>query len=131
MTPVTLIKKVLHRMGTTALQLLQSAGSRIFGETGPIALVPPNLSTVDRDDFLRRMAFYSPATAGASTFRNSLRMSEIFSSRPVLLYGTPAPYSWWFGLRAAVFDVDPRRNPHDGWAWCRLSKVGTPPSPSP
>ncbi len=127
---MALINKILRRLGTTALQLLQSAGSRIFGETGPIALVPPDLSTADRDEFLRRMAFYLPATAGASTFRNSLRMSEIFSSRPILLYGTPVPCSWWSGLRAAVFDVDPRRNPHDGWAWCRFSKVGARPSPS-
>lgn len=129
-TPVTLIKKVLRRIGTTALQLLQSAGSRIFRESGPIALVPPNLSTVDRNDFLHRMTFYSPGTVSGIAFHNSIGMREIFSSRPILLYGTPLPCSWWSGLRAAVFDVDPRRNPHDGWAWCRFSKVGARPPPS-
>ncbi|MCX7148607.1 MAG: hypothetical protein NTY05_04215 [Rhodocyclales bacterium] len=126
---MTAIKKILRLLGKTALQFLQSAGSRILGETGPIALVPSDLSAADRNDFLRRMAFYSPDTASASAFRSSLGMREIFSSRPILLYGTPLPHSWWSGLRTAVFDVDPRRNPHDGWAWCRFSKVGAPPSP--
>ncbi len=126
---VTLIDKILRRAVKTALQLIQLAESWIFGNTAPIALVPPNLSAADREDLMRRMAFYLPKADSACTIRHSLGLSEVFSSRPVLLYGTPTPCSWWLELRAAVFDVDPRRNPQDGWAWCRFSKVGVPPSP--
>lgn len=126
---MNLSERILRKTCTLAFRALQALGSMVSQASPAIALVPAAMPEDEREDFLRRLRFYLPESACEIEFRNELDLRALFSARPVLIFGGNPPRQWWTTLRAAVFDVDPRHNPLDGWAWSHLTKTGQVPGP--
>lgn len=92
-------------------------------------VIAPGISGANRVELLTRFAFYLPEAVNGITWHDDFETSMLASAAPILLFGAEAlQRPAWLKLRGGVFDVDQRRNPMDGWAWCEASTFanGTP-----
>lgn len=87
-----------------------------------ILLIAPGISDDDLADLAVRKVFYVPSRDWEIRRAEIVSLVEIFSSTPVLYFGDVPKLEKMAVYRPAMFNVDFRRNPMDGWEWCSVSE---------
>jgi hypothetical protein len=118
--------KRLRKIARLALAILVRSVQWLaspWSSSTPIVIIQAG---ADREDFMRRLRFFSTIRPESMQFTESPGWRMMFSMRPVLRYDASIPRQALFGLRTMLFEVDPLVNPNDGWEWCRFSRLETP-----
>lgn len=116
----------IFKIASYLLLPLQRAGALVFGGGAPIALVSGDSDPAERERFMERFRFFSASPDDTATFTSRLDWRTFLSMRPVLQFDATQSEVRLLRCRNVTFDVDPERNPDEGWAWCRFSRFVLP-----
>ncbi|MEM7117717.1 MAG: hypothetical protein AAF614_35125 [Chloroflexota bacterium] len=124
---VLALRKAAHIVVSKLVAWGQQLGQWLTGETA-VVVISHNITSGQLADLQKRLAFYAPELAKAGlTVRQTPTQAEVWSKRPFLLFDKPTQLpAWIYKRRSGVFDIDYRRNPQDGWAWCDLAAYAAP-----
>lgn len=114
----------LKRWARMLFRVLQKAGDKFFSNNCAVIVSQRELGNDEQGEIMNRLRFFAPSLADGARFQTAVTSADLFSSNPILTFGeTSFQSSLALRLRRdGVFDVDYRRNPIEGWEWCRLSK---------
>lgn len=116
------LTRLVVNLARACFSTLQKLGQQFDASSGALVISDERLMPSQRDDILHRAAFYAPSLASTVQFRTTCSVSDVISTRPILLHRQKLGiYGWLKRIRENCYDINAQVNPSAGWEWCRLS----------